>query len=117
MRIAPSPRQAFAVVAIAFIVLYLIGGADGIRQVRSRIRAWLQPPTADQMQQAEPETVVALPPAALPRAVVGKKLWLSDPPSKTAIAGALTSIIVGAVVLMFFTGRSSHPSSKGSPSA
>jgi hypothetical protein len=98
------PREAFAVIAIIMIVFYLVGGAGGIREVRTRIRRWLEPPTTEQVQAAAPAP--ALTTAQVPlRQAVGRKLWLADPPSRYAMGGALAGIITAAVLAMYFTGR------------
>jgi hypothetical protein len=96
------PREAFAVLALAFIVVYLLGGAGGFRQIRSRIRAWLEPPTVEQVRRAPRDTAVSVR-IAPTREMVGRKIWLSDPPSTTQMVGALTGIISVAIVLMFAT--------------
>ena len=94
-----------AVAAFILGVVYLAGGSDGYRWLRARIRAALQPPTADQMQRAPVDTAVPLR-ATLPPEAVRGRMWLSDPPRPLAVAVVLTSIITSAFLMMFFTGRS-----------
>lgn len=106
MRIVRPPREAFTVVAILFIVFYLVGGAGGVREVRSRIRSWLEPPTTEQVARAtraDADTAVVAPRAA--RLTARKKVWLSDPPSRVVIVGALGGILVVTFGLMFLTAR------------
>src|SRR5688500_1310259 len=98
------PREAFTVLAVLLIVFYLVGGAGGIREVRSRIKRWREPPTTEQVQAPAP----APPPsqaAVRVRLAANRKLWLSDPPSKYAMGGALAGIILTAMVGMYYTGR------------
>jgi hypothetical protein len=99
------PREAYTVFAIVLIVFYLVGGAGGIREVRSRIRLWLDPPTTEQVQAAPAPPPGATRPAIPIRQAVGQKLWLADPPSKYAMGGAIAGIILGAMLAMYFTGR------------
>jgi hypothetical protein len=93
-------------VMIAFVALaafYMMGGGDAIRWARARWRASLQPPTADQLR-LPADTAIPLR-AALPPEAVRGKMWLSEPPRPTSIAIVLTSIIIGAVAAMYYTGR------------
>lgn len=91
---------------IAFLVLaafYMLGGSGAIRLARARWRASLQPPTADQLR-VPADTAIPLRATLPPEAVQGK-MWLSEPPRPLTIAIVLTSILLGAVTAMYFTGR------------
>lgn len=105
------PPSAWAVVGLLLFILYAVGGVGGIRQVRSRIRAWLEPPTVEQVQRAGPDTVISRAAAPLRETVRGK-VWLSDPPSPASIAIVLAAILSSAMLLMYFTGRSSPHKSR-----
>jgi hypothetical protein len=102
-------RSRNSIIVLLFIGLFLgAGGSNGLRRVRARWRAWLQPPTADQMQRALPDTAAALP-AALPRERVRGKMWLANPPRPVSVAVLLASIIGGTLLTMYFTGRPRSP--------
>ena len=106
MRIARPPREAFTVLALLLIVFYLVGGAGGVREVRSRIRSWLQPPTTEQVARAtraDADTAVAAPRPV--RLSARRKVWLSDPPSKPVMIAALGGILVVTFGAMFLTAR------------
>ena len=106
MRLARPPREAFTVLALLFIVFYLLGGAGGVREVRSRIRGWLEPPTTEQVARAprvDADTAVVAPRPV--RLTARRKVWLSDPPSKPAMIGALGGILAVTFGAMFLTAR------------
>src|ERR1700752_726800 len=99
-------RRAARQLLIAFVVLaafYMMGGSDAIRWARARWRASLQPQTADQLR-APADTAIPLR-ATLPPEAVRGKMWLSEPPRPVSIAIVLTSIIMSAVIAMYFSGR------------
>jgi hypothetical protein len=91
-------------IAFLGIVLYLAGGVDGLRYIRARIKAAMEPPTADQMMRAPAEPPPSLP-GGLPREAVRGKLWLSDPPRPVRVAIVIPSIVAATMLVMYFTGR------------
>jgi hypothetical protein len=95
----------FLVAFFAIAVFYMIGGSDAIRWARARWRASLQPPSADDMRPpADPAVPLR---ATLPPEAVRGRMWLSDPPRPISIAVVLGSILLGAVIAMYVTGRPS----------
>jgi hypothetical protein len=90
-------------VFVAVALFYMFGGSDAIRRLRSRWRAFQQPPTVEQMR-APVEPVVPLR-AALPPDAVRGRMWLSDPPGRVSIAVVLAAILTTAVIAMYVTGR------------
>jgi hypothetical protein len=88
---------------VAFAAFYLLGGRDVIRWARARWRASLQPPTAEQLR-APVDTAIPLR-ATLPPEAVRGRMWLSEPPRPMSIAVVLSSIMIVAVVAMYYTGR------------
>jgi hypothetical protein len=92
-------------VLVAFF--FASGGNSAVRSLRARWRAWLQPPTADQIQRAPADTAPLR--ATLPPEAVRGKMWLAEPPRPASIALALVSIVAGALLTMYFTGRPSPP--------
>ena len=97
-------RRFLATLAAIFALLYLIGGVSGMRELRSRIRAWLQPPTAAEMQRALPDTGTRLPTAPT-RTRAGRKIALNEQASFGTIVGVVAGVMIVAVVLMFATAR------------
>lgn len=97
-------RRFLVTVVVIFAVLYLIGGVSGMRQVRSRIRAWLQPPTAAEMQAAGPDTVARLPTAPV-RTRDPADVTFNEPPSTGRMIGVVSGVMIVAFILMFVTGR------------
>ena len=89
---------------LGLALFYMIGGLDAYRWARSRIRAALQPPTAEQLARTTPEPPPPLR-AALPPEAVRGKMWLSDPPRPASVAVVLTSIVFCTVLAMYVTGR------------
>src|SRR4051812_38451755 len=102
-----SARNSIIVLVIAGL-FFAGGGGDAARRMRTRWRAWLQPPTADQMQRALPDTGTPLQ-AALPPEAVRGKMWLAEPPRPVSVAVVLASIMASALLAMYFTGRSGSP--------
>jgi hypothetical protein len=95
----------FLVTVIAILaVLYLVGGVSGMRGLRSRMRAWLEPPTAAEMQRAAPDTAPRVPTAPT-RARDGRKIALNEPPSTGTMIGVVVGVMIFAIFLMFATGR------------
>jgi len=92
----------FLVVAGLF---FAAGGGDAVRRGRARWRAWLQPPTTEQIQRVVPDTG-APPRATLTREAVHGKMWLADPPRPASVVVVLVSIIAATLAAMYFTGRS-----------
>ena len=90
----------------AIAVFLAFGGIDLLKEAQARWRAYLQPPTVEQVQRA-PDPPPALR-AALPREAVRGKMWLSDPPRPVTVAIVLVSIVTGTLLAMYFTGRSSR---------
>ena len=88
---------------VAVAAFYMMGGRDAIRWTRARWRASLQPPPADQLGvPADPAVPLR---ATLPPEAVRGKMWLSEPPRPLSIAIVITTIMVGAVIAMYYTGR------------
>lgn len=92
-------------VLVAFF--FASGGSGAVRRLRTRWRAWLQPPTADQIQRAPADTAPLR--ATLPPEAVRGKMWLADPPRPVSVAIVLSAILAGALLTMYFTGRPSPP--------
>jgi hypothetical protein len=84
------------------------GGAGVVGRARARWRAWLQPPTADQMRRVVPDTGTP-PRSTLPREAVRGKMWLADPPRPVSVAVLLASIMAGTLLAMYYTGRPRAP--------
>lgn len=83
-------------------VFYMAGGIDAARSLRARWRAWQQPPTVEQVRAPIVDTLVPLR-ATLPR--VAGKMWLSEPPRPLTISIVLVTILLGAVIAMYVSGR------------
>jgi hypothetical protein len=99
-----------SIIGLMIVGLFLgAGGTGAVRRMRLRWRAWLQPPTADQIQRAQPDPT-PLPQSTLPRERVRGKMWLADPPRPVSVAVVLATIIAGALLTMYFTGRPGSPS-------
>lgn len=107
------PRQ-LLIAFVAVAVFYMVGGREAIRGMRARWRASLQPPTADQLR-LPIDTAVPLR-ASLPPDAVRGRMWLSDPPRPVSIAVVLSSILLGAIIAMYATGRPESSSRKSQPS-
>ena len=92
---------------LALSAFYLLGGLEGARSLRARWRAWQQPPTVEQVARAPvADTLVPLR-ATLPP--VAGKMWLSEPPRPLTISIVLLTILLGAVVAMYVSGRQAGP--------
>jgi hypothetical protein len=87
-------------------VFYMAGGIEAARSVRARWRAWQQPPTVEQVARAPVDTLVPLR-ATLPP--VAGKMWLSEPPRPLTISIVLLTILLGAVIAMYVSGRQAGP--------
>jgi hypothetical protein len=87
---------------LALSAFYMFGGIEGARSLRARWRAWQQPPAVTEQVRAPVDTLVPLR-ATLPP--VQGKMWLSQPPRPLTISIVLTSILLGAVIAMYATGR------------
>ena len=101
-------RRALIYAGVAFAMFYMVGGMDAYRWARARIRAALQPPTAEQLARTTPEPPVPLR-ATLPPEAVRGKMWLSEPPQPLSVAIVLASIVCCSVLGMYFTGRPNRP--------
>jgi hypothetical protein len=100
-------RRTLAILA-GLVVVYFAGGDDALRWMRARWQASLQPPPVVDQGPRLPEPPPL--PAALPREAVRGRLWLSDPPRPVTIAVVISGIMLGAIALMYFTGRPSRRS-------
>jgi hypothetical protein len=102
-------RRMLVTLTVILVVLYMVGGVRGVRQLRARVRAWMQPPTAEEMQHAAPDTVPTLP-RAVTRTRDGRTIPLSEPPTVGAIVGVICGVLILTVALMAVTARD-HPRS------
>lgn len=88
-------------------VFYMAGGLEAARSLRARWRAWQQPPAVEQVARAPVvDTLVPLR-ATLPP--IAGKMWLSEPPRPLTISIVLLSILLGAVIAMYVSGRQAGP--------
>jgi len=101
-------RPYFTTLGVLLVLLYLIGGTSGLRTLRSRYRAWTEPPTAAEMARAAPDTQPA-PITAAARTINGKKIPLSDPATIGEASKIVAAVIIIAVALMFVTARDVKP--------